>query len=156
MIQEIGRRLKTSNLEREYLVFIIANHLRPLSLYTAQQKQTLRRRGVARFFIKCAKFATDILVLALADMAAKKSCDRTDVEAFRRFVEHLQDQHRKIFQPMLLENPLITGHDLINRLNLTPSPLFKIILTAVQEHRLAGKITTRQEALALANRMTEK
>jgi poly(A) polymerase len=43
---------------------------------------------------------------------------------------------------------LVTGNDLIREFGLSPSPLFKTILTHVEEKRLTGEITTKAEALS--------
>ena len=43
--------------------------------------------------------------------------------------------------------PLITGQDLIDR-GRTPGPMFRQILEDVREQQAAGKLTSRQEALA--------
>ena len=45
--------------------------------------------------------------------------------------------------------PLLTGYDLINEFDLTPSPVFKKILGGVEEARLSKQIQTRQDALKL-------
>lgn len=42
---------------------------------------------------------------------------------------------------------LISGRDLIRDLGLDPSPAFKLILSMVEEERLLGNLTTREEAL---------
>ncbi|MBF2055611.1 MAG: CCA tRNA nucleotidyltransferase [Cyanobacterium sp. T60_A2020_053] len=47
--------------------------------------------------------------------------------------------------------PLISGHDLINHLNMKPSPLIKTILTEVEIAYLEGKFNDRQGALDYAN-----
>ena len=46
--------------------------------------------------------------------------------------------------------PLVTGHDLIQKLKLRPSPQIGQLLTQIQLARIEGKITTGEEALELA------
>jgi hypothetical protein len=43
--------------------------------------------------------------------------------------------------------PLISGNDLIAVFGLSPSPRFKHILNRVNERRLSGELTTRDQAL---------
>ncbi|MFA5352745.1 MAG: hypothetical protein WC291_00815 [Thermodesulfovibrionales bacterium] len=52
--------------------------------------------------------------------------------------------------------PLLTGKDLKDELLLNPSPLFKTILSAVEERVLRGEVRTRPEALAAALEILEK
>ena len=54
------------------------------------------------------------------------------------------------FRPKKSMPPLITGHDLINKFGLEPSPLFKKILDRLEEERLSKSKMNRQEALDLA------
>ncbi len=51
---------------------------------------------------------------------------------------------------------LVTGHDLMDALGLTPGPLVGRLLEAVQEAQAAGEVTTREEALALARQELER
>ncbi len=51
--------------------------------------------------------------------------------------------------------PVITGDDLMRELNLKPSPLFKKILTAIEDLVLEGKITSPKEALKTACEIAE-
>jgi hypothetical protein len=51
---------------------------------------------------------------------------------------------------------LITGHDLMDALGLTPGPLVGRLLEAVQEAQAAGEVTTREQALALARQELER
>ena len=51
MARKISTRLKFSTFEKNYIDFIIRNHLKPLSLFTALQKKTLTPKGLTRFFI---------------------------------------------------------------------------------------------------------
>lgn len=55
--------------------------------------------------------------------------------------------------PILHRPRLLTGDDLIQALQLTPGPLFKKLLAAVLQAELMGEVTTREEALALAQRL---
>ena len=51
--------------------------------------------------------------------------------------------------------PLICGDDLI-ALGFRPGPAFKVVLTAVEDAQLEGRITSREEALVLARQEFEK
>ncbi len=59
--------------------------------------------------------------------------------------------HYKNPQDLLAHaHPLVTGNDLIQSLNLKPSPLIGQLLTDLQIARIEGKIHTPQEAIDLA------
>jgi hypothetical protein len=75
---------------------------------------------------------------------------------FMDFVNFLLDRYVATFQSALQKTPLITGQDLMDGLKLKPSPFFKTILTTVREQSLAGKISTKQEALDLARDIAKR
>ena len=151
LAEKIVKRLRFSNHEIEYIVFMVRNHLRPLSLFLARQNQTLTDRGIARFFMKCDKNALDILLHAVADFQTKKEAfEDGGIKAFIRFINELIQVYFTRYLPVRTAKPLLSGRDLIEVLNLKPSPLFKTILSRVEEAHLAGDVGNRDEALALA------
>ena len=154
---KIGKRLRFSNHETEYLIFMIRNHPRPHQLFLAAQNQTLTDKGIARFFMTCEKNALDILLHAVADFQAKKEAfENRSIKAFIRFITELIDRYVTHCVPVQSAATLISGRDLIGVLHLKPSPLFKTILSQVKEARLAGHIANRDEALALARTIALK
>ncbi|MEM7759144.1 MAG: CCA tRNA nucleotidyltransferase, partial [Cyanobacteria bacterium P01_A01_bin.40] len=50
---------------------------------------------------------------------------------------------------------LVTGNDLINHLNLPPSPLIGKLLTEIQIAQIEAKISTPQQAIDFANSMLQ-
>ena len=63
-----------------------------------------------------------------------------------KLITHYLDPQDKLAHPI----PLITGHDLINYLNLKPSPQLGKLLTEVSIAQIEGKIDSKAEALELA------
>jgi len=149
MVKTISKRLKFSTFETNYLNFIIRNHLKPLSIFTAHQKKTLTTKGLTRFFIKCGDNLPDLLLHAVADNKGKGDNNGELNKKFIKFAKDLIFKFYSVFKPIESKPPLITGYDLINEFGLTPSPLFKSILDLVEYARLSEKIKSRQEALRL-------
>ncbi len=150
LVAAIGERLKFSRKETEYAAKMVQYHLRPLFLFKDNNKGMLTRRGITRFFIKTHPVTADVLLLSLADMRAKQSAAHARNSEFERFVMQLAQRYDIDFRPTLETPALISGHDLIHHLNLTPSPLFKQVLALTREYQLAGQITTREVALRFA------
>jgi len=150
MVTNLGGRLRFSRNEIEHAAKMVQYHLGPLFLFNARQKKTLTQRGITRFFMKTHGFTADILLLSLADMRAKQKSDHTASSAFDLFVAELAHRYEVDYMPSLRSPPLIAGHDLLHHLHLAPSPLFKQILAGAREDQLAGRITTRKEALKFA------
>jgi poly(A) polymerase len=135
-LEDIGRRLKLSNEERELAVWL-AEHRADLG--------AIRHR--MRWFLKrlCAHPAvSELLKLDRAlRTAAGDALDDLD------FVErYLAETPRERIDPP----SLISGRDLV-ALGLKPGPEFKRLLDAVRNAQLDEAINTRDEAIALAQRL---
>ncbi len=79
-------------------------------------------------------------------LAVYQTLDRPGFIDVKRRVQELAETE-------LAPTPLITGEDLI-RIGLTPGPEFRRILDAVYDTQLEGGINDRDEALALAQALT--
>ncbi len=150
----ICHRLKFSRRAIKYIDFLIRNHLRALFLFVASQKQDLKRKGRVRFFRKCGQQTPDLLLHTMADIMGKSRTRTQRDDDFIRFAQELLQVFFKEYEPQASRPPLITGHDLNQELGLQPSPLYKSILTQIEEARLTGRIQTKTEALALARRLS--
>ncbi|MCF8035371.1 MAG: HD domain-containing protein [Desulfobacteraceae bacterium] len=153
MAREINRRMRFSNADNEYVVFLVKNHLRPLFLYLLHRQAKLRSETVSRFFMKTAPWTPELLLLAAADMAGKKESDGS---GFADFARMLLSEYANEHLPAARRPPLITGRDLIEEFGLTPSPQFARILRQVEEKRLAGNLENREQALAFVKKNLEK
>jgi poly(A) polymerase len=149
----IAKQLKLSVRERHMVEDMVLYHLRPGYLSNFKKPSD---KSVFRYFRDTKEEAAAILVLSLADQRSTRGPLTTEYD---------QKHHEKICTSLLeqyfaikKETPrvrLITGNDLIKKLKLKPSPLFSKILTSVEEEHALGKITTREEALALAARIAK-
>jgi putative nucleotidyltransferase with HDIG domain len=149
----VAKQMKLSVRERHVLEDMVLYHLRPGYLSNFKKPT---QKSVFRYFRDTKEEAVSILIFSLADQRSTRGPLTT---------EHDQQHHEKICLGLVKEyfaekkkTPrvrLITGNDLIKKLKLKPSPLFSKILTSVEEEQALGKITTRDEALALAARIAK-
>ena len=149
LAKQISQRLKFSTRERDFLDFIIRNHIRPLSLFIAYKNKTLTNKGLTRFFMKCKNNIPYLLLHTVADFNAKQVQTKAQNKEFITFLRTLFDHFFAGFQPRSKTPPLVTGYDLIDEFGLTPSPLFKKILKLVEEARLSNTIDSKPAALKL-------
>ncbi len=148
MAKKISKRLKLSNVEADYVDFIIRNHIAALNLYNACDKHPPSKRSLTRFFIKCGDKTQDLLLHTIADIQGKGKDDKRN-EDFLSFAAYLL---KDFFPDYTVRKPgprLITGDDLIEVFGLSPSPLFKTILSLVEESRLSNTINSRDDALLM-------
>jgi len=150
-------RLRLSQAETKTVTHLISLHMRPFLLMPAFREGELTVRALGRLVRHARPHLPGLFALAMADSLAgqgpQKPADAEKVlaelaDAAHRFLkERLELQER---QPRL-----ITGHDLITVLGLEPGPLFRAILTAVEEAQWEGGVRDRQEALELARRLRQ-
>ena len=132
------------------LIRFIHNHVRPLHLFIAKRKGTLTNKGITRFFITCGDNTPCLLLHSIADMKGKGDKGK---EEFIEFAKNMILKYFSEFMPRKKISALITGNDLINKFGLSPSPLFKKIISSIEEARLSNQINTKQEALALIKKI---
>jgi len=150
----IALDLKLSKLERRVLQDMVLWHLRPGYL---SNFKTPSRRALFRYFRDTGEEAAGIALLSLADQKATRG--PLTSAADQRHHEKICRMLMARFFEMKKEKPfvrLITGHDLIKKFRLKPSPVFARILREVEEQQAAGKVTTKKEALSLAAKIVNK
>lgn len=150
MAEAIHKRLRLSNSECEQARIIIANHGRPLNLLSAHQAGDLRRKGINRLFRQCDPWTPEVLLHALGDTLGKKKAPDPAIDLAQNFIQDLLCDYFDRFRPLADKPPLVSGRNLMAHFGLKPSALIGDLLQAVEEERLAGRITTREEALACA------
>ena len=149
----ITDRLRFSRKTSAAVLSLIALHLRPLWLFLSHRRGTLTVRGITRCFIRCGELTPALLVHAAADHLGK--VPGAAVPAADPFLSFIADLHHRFinrFEVRRREPPLITGHDLIRELGISPSPLVGRLLKRLETERMAGEITTRQAALRRASK----
>jgi poly(A) polymerase len=156
MAAAIMRRLRFSGAEARQVEVMVREHLRPLQI---AQDGPPTRRALYRYFRDTGEAALDVLVLSLADHLATVGprLDWQDWQAHVGLVGHIVAQRfaEEALTPVA-PGRLVSGHDLMEALGLTPGPLVGRLLGAIEEAQGAGEVTAREEALALARRELER
>jgi len=133
---ECAERLKMSREERARLLYLTKHHN---ALDGAAQK---RLSFLKRLFAR-SEWGE---LLTLYEAKAKAGCGEPESVAFvKRLRASLKDE--EIAPP-----PLLDGNDLIEA-GFTPSPAFGRVLEAVYDAQLEGRISSKDEALKLAQRL---
>ncbi|HKD81337.1 MAG TPA: CCA tRNA nucleotidyltransferase [Candidatus Angelobacter sp.] len=139
MAEEICHRFRMSNEETEQVMSLVANHMRFGSI--AHMKESTLKR-----FFRLPNFEEHIELHRLDCSSSHRDLSLYEF-AKQRFHSMPQEQIRP--------QPLISGGDLIAA-GYPPGPVFKELLTAVEDAQLEGSITTKEEALGLVKSMTQQ
>jgi len=137
---KIGRKLKFSSKERDYIMSIIKHHMR-IHLLANQEEITERAKRKL-----CFELGNDVMGLALFSLADQIATIGTEdshlLEVCNQIISYYFSMKDEV------EKPLLKGRDLIKHFNLAPGPIFGDILGKVQMAYEEGEITTKEEALA--------
>jgi hypothetical protein len=149
-----GMALHLSNDELDRLKLIITYHMRihPHTDRKAGDGKDPTRRAIYRFFRDTGEAGVDLVLLALADMRATYDHTLTQerwtacLDVCRILLEAYYEKTEEIVRPP----QILTGNDLIKEFNMKPGPEIGKLLEAIRETQAAGKLSTREEALAFS------
>jgi putative nucleotidyltransferase with HDIG domain len=151
---ERARALNLSNNEIDRLHAIVKNHMR-IHFHAARwqkEKQAPSRRAIYRFFRDSGNAGIDLILLALADLRAIYGATLT-TDTWAAYLDianillenYWERPEEAVFPPRLLD-----GNQLMKELDLKPGPVVGQLLESVRENQAAGKIETREQAIAFA------
>jgi len=153
IVRDIAKFLKLSTQEKIALEMLTLHHLRPGYLSNFKKPTP---RAIFRYFRDSKDEAISVLLLSLADQRSTRGPMTTaqDIKHHEEIIRELIDGYYNKKEEKKTVR-LLTGDDLIKKLKLKPSPLFKKILAKAEEDQALGKITTKKEALALARKVAK-
>jgi putative nucleotidyltransferase with HDIG domain len=145
------RALRFSGSETVLVHTIVLHHLRPGHLARTRGPT---RRAIYRYFKALGGAGVEVALLSLADMLAtwgpalpsQRWLRRLDVVA--TLLTAYFDNSETV-TPL----PLINGDELMAALRLSPGPEVGRLLEAVREAQATGEVTSREEALTLAEKL---
>ncbi len=136
------RRLRRPRATVARVQDLVAAHMRPLPD---------DERGARRFAHRLRPLLPDLLRLMLADREAARG-RAASAAARRRYRERVGLVLAALEEPPP-PAPLVDGHALMAALGLPPGPRVGELLAAIAEARALGDVSTREEALAYAERL---
>jgi len=152
MMEEICRRLRLGSRASAMAVALVREHLRPFFL---EQAKTITSRARYRFWRDLEPLAADCLLLSLADIRGTYGRDGRAFQERLRFVQEMFAFQRKRIRGGRHaggRTPLLDGHELMARLDLTPGPFVGFLLERLQEEAALRPLRTKEAALRYLKR----
>ena len=150
---EVFRRLRFSAREVRLAELLIDNHLRPGQLAPPGEVPTAR--ALYRLFRDLGDDVAALLALNLADGAAAAGPRQTATQ-WRAHVAYtgwiLRQREERV--ELTKSRRLLSGHELMAALNLSPGREVGRLLEALAEAEAAGEVRSRDEAIALARTLS--
>lgn len=138
-----AQRLKLSARDATRLATLLRLRRRTRALFEAPQASP---REAVQLFHLASELTPALLLLAGADLMVDPGAAALSAEASNLTAGWLQRYFRE-YLPILRTPRPIGGGELMREFDLKPSPLFREILDALEEERLARGGLTREEAL---------
>jgi poly(A) polymerase len=135
MAAEILRRLRFSNYETDQILALVEHHMRFGDVQRMKQS-TLKK------FLRMPAFDEHLELHRIDSLSSHGQLD-----AYEYSRQQLQSMPPEAIRP----KPLITGRDLMAA-GYEPSPLFKEILTAIEDAQLEGRLVSHEAALEYVRR----
>jgi len=154
IFSRVAARLRCSQAEIRTVATLIQLHMRPFLLLPAFRERELSFRALGRLVRAARPELAGLFALAMADsLAGQGPLKPADSEAVLADLAEAAYQFlQERLEPQERLPKLINGYDLI-KLGLPSGPRFRQLLTAVEEAQWEGLIQTREEALAMIQRL---
>lgn len=155
MFGDFASRLRWSIRHKQWVSDLIEMHMHPFHLCNVLRSEgEISRRAKLKLCRRAGDDLAGLFLLAMADSLAGRGPEKP--EGIEKMVaalySELEEMSEVVMRPLINRPKLLTGHDLIDTLGLTPGPQFKAILEAVEMASLEGKIVSREDALAWVRR----
>ncbi|MCS6773230.1 MAG: HD domain-containing protein [Thermoflexales bacterium] len=147
-----ARALRLSSDEVNWVRVFIALHSEPNRI---AREGTVNDRALYRLLRQAREVAPALALFAIADCWAKRSAEErasNDCANSEAVARAIVDAYSDRWLPLQRAPALISGDDLIQQ-GVSPSPRLGQILEAVREAQFLGEVNTREQALALAQRL---
>ena len=154
--ESVCQRLRLSTKEKTFVTCMVRNHAHLHHLHDLFRQKSLSPRAVAKFFMAVESLTPHLLLHLLATTRSASAHPDRNPASLPDFVRHMLHAYRKTYRPRKSLPPFVTGRDLQMLFGIAPSPLFKQVLTRIDEGRLSGEIADRETALTFAAEMIQK
>ena len=147
---DLARRLRFSRRRSELLQRLVALHMWPFHLANSRRRQGITIRACLRLVRAAGSELPGLFLLAMADALAGRGPGKPpeiEEELAALYAEVIRVERERI-TPLLALPPLLDGHDLQLHCGLRPGPIFKEILADLEQARVEGAVSSREEALA--------
>lgn len=154
----LAARLKWSNAARDVTGRLIELHMHPFHLCNVRRNAPLSRRACLRIWKKAGDHLPGLFLLAMADsLACRGELKPAGMEVeLAALFDDLRTTIDRVVRPVVLGPRLVTGRDLIERFNLSPGPVFAVILAELELAMVEGHVHGRKEAFDWVGRYLRK
>ena len=148
-------RLCFSNKEIDFVIQLVRQQRRAIHLFNLKRRS---RKALSRLFKLGPELFWPLLFLFASNYLATKGprSQETELGPLSHQISRWLDFYHKQLKPKEGEHPLVGGHELMNRLNLSPGPTVGKLLSTLEQLQWEGQINSREEALQHAAQLLRR
>ncbi|NPA57988.1 MAG: hypothetical protein GXN94_01710 [Aquificae bacterium] len=151
--KDIGKRLSLGKKATDFVSYLIRNHLQVIRLYHLKETGGLKQEDINFFWYEHGERAVYLFLLTFADIVATSE-DWEFLKRIKLFVIYLQEYYFDYYLKNIVEQPLLTGKEIMELLNIPPSPEVGRIKELLMKEQISGRIKNREEAVSFIKSLT--
>lgn len=142
----ILKKMKFSTKQIDYISSMIKSHIYPSHVIVAPE---LNEKVMMRFVRKMDKNAIDVIILAMADRLSARGPEITDEIIHQNIsgLNKLLNFYLSVKETLEPLPKLLSGNEIMEILDLKPSPKLGKIVNALHEAQLSGDVITKEHAI---------
>ncbi len=125
---------------------LIENHLAIPELFFLRKSDSLSNERINFFWYENKDIFPHLVLLTVSDSLATSE-DRKFLEQLVDFIKYLQDYYVNVYSKEIVEEPLLTGNEIMELLGLKPSKQVGIIKDKLIREQIRGRVKTKEEAI---------
>ncbi len=130
----------------KFVTTIIKNHLTIFRLYYLFKSKDLSNKDLNFFWYKNKDIAVYIFIHTLSD-AYGTSEDDEFLEKIREFIIYLQTYYLDVYQKEVVEEPLLSGNEIMDIFKLSPSKKIGYLKEKLIEAQIEGSVRNKEQAV---------
>lgn len=140
------KKMAFSNKQVDYISSMIKHHIYPSSVMQSPQ---ITEKVMMRYVRKMEDDAIDAIILAKADRLSARGPEITDLVVQRNLnsLDMLLKFYLEVRDTLEPLPKLLSGNDVMEILNISPSKSLGIIMNALHEAQLSGDVLTKEQAI---------
>lgn len=140
------KKMNFSNKQIDYITCLIKNHMYPSQVIAAPE---LNEKVMMRFVRKMEDNAIDVILLAMADRFSARGAFVTDEMVNENIsgLNKLLNFYLSVKDTLEPLPKLLSGNDIMQLLNIPPSPVLGKIISELHDAQLSGDVMTKDQAV---------
>ena len=146
MVVPILKTMCFSNKQIDYIAYIIKKHMYPTAVVSAPE---VNEKVMMRYIRKSENNAIDNIIIAQADRLSARGPEITQqiVDENINALNNLLNFYLTEKDTLAPLPKLLNGNEVMELLNIKPSPILGKIMDAINEAQISGEITTKEDAI---------